>query len=115
MLNCRRMQKQLKPALLKINCNRILSVSLPVAYNKFYDRRQITRFNVDELSLLPEPATTFSSLYSPVNAGLQKKINAAEADTALLKAIEEKQIDTKTFDFDGENTRVKRLLLLPPN
>jgi Zn-dependent protease with chaperone function len=76
--------------------------SLPAAYNKFYDKRQISRFNVEELSELPDPAITFASIYSPENAGLHKKINAAETDILLLKAIEEKQIDTKTFDFDGE-------------
>lgn len=76
--------------------------SLPAAYNRFYDKRQITRFDVEELSLLAEPAVTFDNVFSTENAGLQKKIKAAEADMLLLKAIAEKQIDTKTFDFDGE-------------
>jgi Zn-dependent protease with chaperone function len=76
--------------------------SLPVAYNRFYDKRQITTFNAEELSQLPEPAITFDSIFSTENAGLQKKIRAAESDLLLLKAIADKQIDTKTFDFDGE-------------
>jgi Zn-dependent protease with chaperone function len=76
--------------------------SLPEAYNKFYDKRQITRFNAEELSLLPEPGVTFANIFSSENAGLQKKISAAESDLLLLKAIEEKHIDARSFDFDGE-------------
>jgi Zn-dependent protease with chaperone function len=75
--------------------------SLPAAYNKFYDKRQITRFNVEELSLLAEPAVTFDSLFSIENAGLHKKIETGKSDLLILKAIAEKQIDTKTFDFAG--------------
>jgi Zn-dependent protease with chaperone function len=76
--------------------------SLPEEYNNFYEKRQITALNIDELSQQQEPVVDFAAIFSPANAGLQARINAAETDIQILKAIEEKQIDTKTFDFDGE-------------
>lgn len=76
--------------------------SLPPQYNGFYEKRQIAELNVEELRQLQEPIASAAEIFSPVNGGLQAKINATETDLAVLKAIEEKQIDIKTFDFDGE-------------
>ncbi|THU33490.1 hypothetical protein FAM09_25415 [Niastella caeni] len=76
--------------------------SLPPEYNNFYDKRQITQLNIEELSQQQGPVEDVASIFSPANAGLQAKIKAVETDIQILKAIAEKQVDTKTFDFDGE-------------
>jgi len=76
--------------------------SLPGVYNNFYDKRQITLLNIDELSQQQAPAETFDTIFSSANSRLQTKIKAMEADIQVLKAIEEKQLHLKTFDFDGE-------------
>lgn len=76
--------------------------SLPKSFNGFYDARNNTILDVEKEIKEPEVTTTFESLFSPENASIPKKINALESDIELLKSIAAKQVDTKTFDFDGE-------------
>jgi Zn-dependent protease with chaperone function len=80
----------------------IESYSLPEIYNYFYAKRQITVLNIEELSAQPELVNDWKLIFSTENAGLHAKIRATETDIQILKAIEEKQINIKTFDFDGE-------------
>jgi len=58
--------------------------------------------DVEALSSLPETASDPTFIFSGHHAGLHKRIRAAETDLEVLKAIEEKTIDAKSFDFDGE-------------
>jgi Zn-dependent protease with chaperone function len=81
---------------------KIALYSLPPEYNNFYENRQISALSIEELSQLPEPSAAIDSIFSKANGGLQAKINATETDIQLLKAIAEKQLEIKTFDFDGE-------------
>ena len=76
--------------------------SLPEVFNNFYDKRQITILNVDELSADDSAVDEFDAIFSTENASINAKITAAENDVQVLKAIAGKQIDIKTFDFDGE-------------
>src|SRR4029078_11923360 len=88
--------------------NDVQKASLPVAYNGFYDRRQVDVMNVDELSANETNYhTTFEQLFSADNASLSKKINSNTTDIGILKAIKEKRIQTKTFDFDGKKYKQK--------
>lgn len=81
----------------------IQKANLPEAYNGFYDHRQIDIINIDELPVEGEKAyTSFDQLFAISNASLPKKINNNSNDIEVLKAINEKRIQTKTFDFDGE-------------
>lgn len=73
--------------------------SLPEAYNGFYDNRQVAIPEAEEAIDLQVPG--FNELFNAENASLSKKINAANNDLETLKAIADKRIDTKTFDFDG--------------
>jgi len=73
--------------------------SLPEAYNGFYDNRQVAIPEAEGSIDLQVPG--FNELFNAENASLSKKINAANNDLETLKAIADKRIDTKTFDFDG--------------
>jgi Zn-dependent protease with chaperone function len=83
----------------KLNAD-IRQYSLPDEYNGFYDGRQVSIVNTDELQTNGK-ATTWEEIFSADNASLPKKIKTNAADLEVLKAINEKNIRTKTFDFDG--------------
>ena len=76
---------------------------LPEAYRGFYDSRQIEMLSEEDITALPGTDETmhFDDILSQGNAALPKKIKSAAADIEVLKAIEQKNIDAKTFDFDG--------------
>jgi Zn-dependent protease with chaperone function len=81
----------------------IKTFSLPEDYNGFYDGRQVNEMNVERICSLPEePGIEFNYLFSDEMTGLIKSLTGNEYDAVLLKAIVDKQIDTKTFDYDGE-------------
>ena len=77
--------------------------SLPAAYNGFYDDRQINEMDIETVCNLPQDAAVdFNYLFSDEMTGLIKSLTGNEYDAVLLKAIVDKQIETKTFDYDGE-------------
>ena len=78
----------------------IRQYSLPEEYNGFYDGRQVNIITADELTP-GDGNTTWEEIFSTDNASLPKKIKTNAADLEVLKAINEKHIQTKTFDFDG--------------
>lgn len=76
---------------------------LPEVYKGYYDGRyvDIKDWNIEEI--LASPATkTFDEIYTDGNSALYKTIKQNESDINVAKAIADKQVDTKTFDFDGE-------------
>jgi Zn-dependent protease with chaperone function len=77
--------------------------SFPEEYNCFYDNRQVTEPQ-DVFRSEPGGATAvkFEDIFTVANSRLPKKINSLMADIELVKAIEEKGKDIKTFDFDGD-------------
>ena len=77
--------------------------SLPEAYKGFYDGRQIGLLTDEEVASADNTnsLTAVDEIISPENLSLLKKIKSTTADIATLKAIEQKEIDVKTFDFDG--------------
>jgi hypothetical protein len=75
---------------------------LPEAYNGFYDSRQLTEMNIPELVAGEPSKETFSNIFNPDNAELSKKIAYLENDIRTVEAIGKKEIQVKTFDFDGE-------------
>ena len=91
----------------KLNAD-VQKASLPDDYNGFYDHRQVDIINVEELAANGSTHdTTFEQLFSADNASLSKKINTNTSDIGILKAIQEKRIQTKTFDFDGQKYKQK--------
>lgn len=84
----------------------IVAYSLPEEFNGFYDNRQLNSFEVDELYKRPVDPTVskkgFEALFSNDWTGLAQKIAGLEQDIATLKAIVDKQVDIKSFDYDGK-------------
>lgn len=77
--------------------------TLPEAYKGYYDGRFIDTkdWNIDEILSVPAEKT-FDEIYTDENSALYKTIKQNESDINVAKAITDKQIDTQTFDFDGE-------------
>jgi hypothetical protein len=76
--------------------------TIPEIYNRFYDNRQVAITDMNSMSDTSAIQTIeFADIFSTSNAGIYKKINALSTDIEILKAIADKRIRTKTFDFDG--------------
>ena len=75
---------------------------LPDVYKGYYDDRYVDLkdWNIDELSK-QTPAMSFDDLFTETNTQLQSSINNNNTDIETLKAIRDKHIDIKSFDFDG--------------
>ncbi len=83
------------------------STFLPAAYKGFYDDRFINVSNWDFDSLTGiQAAKNFDDLYNDENGQLQSAISNNENDIGTIKAIKAKQIDVKSFDFDGNKHNV---------
>ncbi len=76
---------------------------LPEVYNGFYDDRQLSKPDWTGLkdTMADLPANR-EMIFSDTNAGITRKIQGLAQDIELVKAIADKRIDTKTFDFDGK-------------
>jgi len=84
----------------------IHSFSLPEAYNGYYDNRTINEMDIEgvlsnfytgEIN-----KTVFENFFNDEKVALPKQLSANQNDAQLLQQIVNKEIDTKTFDFDGE-------------
>jgi Zn-dependent protease with chaperone function len=76
--------------------------TLPALYNGFYDSRQVSVDAGTQAELLSGTALPkFEELFTSQQVALPKKVAALNADIELLKAIAAKQVQAKTFDFDG--------------
>ncbi len=81
--------------------------TLPVEYNGFYDDRQMSDLNIEQLIDRPfntENIHTLESLFNNEWTGTTKKIMGYDYDSVMLKAIVEKRIDVKSFDYDGKKS-----------
>ena len=83
--------------------NEVASLRLPEEYNGFYDDRQMPEMDIEAVCNRPKDNTvSFEILFSDEICGLIRSLAGNEYDAVLLKAIADKQIDSKTFDYDGE-------------
>ncbi len=75
---------------------------LPQVYQGFYTGRFI-EVNVWEIESLTsiESSYSFDQLFNKQNGLLQSSINNNRNDLELVRAIKEKQLKLKSFDFDG--------------
>ena len=75
----------------------------PKIFKHYYDQHLIADLNLDDLAqeTTPKPLdeTGFNALFSE---NLDQKIAAIASDIQTLKAIEAGDINTKTFDFEGQ-------------
>jgi hypothetical protein len=83
----------------------IKQFSLPDAYNGFYDNRLIETPAVDNEEDFFKAVTdmaAFEEIFSTESSAVYKKIKSNRTDLEVLKAIAGKNIQVKTFDFDGK-------------
>lgn len=75
-------------------------LTLPVQYNGFYTDRQFPVIDMEEALRIKVPQD-LSLVLNGQAAGLTKTIQLLENDIQLVRAISEKKVAVKTFDFDG--------------
>lgn len=76
---------------------------LPEEFCGFYSGRIITKFDVDAgLCKTPAAREEFTSIFNDTTCNLPKQLQNNQADVETVKAIGDKRIDVKTFDFDGK-------------
>jgi Zn-dependent protease with chaperone function len=77
--------------------------ALPAEYKGYYEGRYIETRDWDlDMALEERPsAKTFEDLFNEETVQLQAVIDSNKKDAELARAIYEKKIDLKTFDFDG--------------
>jgi Zn-dependent protease with chaperone function len=84
----------------------VITFTLPKQYNGFYDDRQMNDMDFEKVcsnSFKPVVnASNFTLLFNDEWVGLTKSLAGNEHDAVLLKAISDKQLAVKTFDYDGE-------------
>lgn len=76
--------------------------ALPEIYQGYYDNRYIDVKDWKTEAVQPAELLPFDQLFGQTNGKLYEKIKNAEADLAIVEAIKDKQIDVKSFDFDGK-------------
>lgn len=84
----------------------IKTYSLPEKYNGYYDSRIINEMEIENVLATPYPDQTGNvqliQLVSDDKVALPKQLAANQSDALTLERIIKKEIETKTFDFDGE-------------
>ncbi len=77
--------------------------ALPPEYKGFYDGRYIeTRdWDLDKALGEPAPVPRFEDLFNEETGQLQSTISSNKKDVETARAIKEKKIPVKSFDFDG--------------
>ncbi len=83
--------------------NRQEGYSLPEIYNGFYKGRYIELREWDLNTVCNSvEGLKFEEIFTPANGKLHESIHSNESDLELVKAIKEKRLELKTFDFDGQ-------------
>lgn len=83
--------------------NRQEGYSLPEIYNGFYKGRYIELREWDLNTVCNSvEGLKFEEIFTPANGKLHESIHSNESDLELVKAIKEKRLEVKTFDFDGQ-------------
>lgn len=82
----------------------------PEEYNGYYSGRNNTILEVNREIAEPPSGLSFEEIFSAENANIPKKIRAWGEDIQLLQSIAAKQVDAKSFDFDGTKYPRKKAL-----
>lgn len=79
---------------------------LPAAYNGYFENNPMPELDMEAVHSKAAKMVTdkeyFEALFSDEWISLIKKQAGDKEDAAILKAITEKQIEVKTFDYDGD-------------
>jgi Zn-dependent protease with chaperone function len=80
--------------------------SLPPAYNGYYDNRQMNEMDIEMVLArpfnLPINAETLQQFFSDENAAKPRLLAALQSDAGIIEAIISKQLETESFDYDGD-------------
>ncbi len=74
---------------------------LPPEYKGFYDSRYVSLSKEELEQLESTTLKTFDEIFTEENGNLQHLIENHRQDLQMVRAIQENQIDIKSFDFDG--------------
>ncbi|TWV95626.1 hypothetical protein [Chitinophaga pinensis] len=76
---------------------------LPMVYKGFYDERYpaVEDWNMDDVKAMSTGTGDLASLFTEEHAGLYNQIKKYRGDVDTVKAIKAKEIDVRSFDFDG--------------
>jgi len=75
-------------------------------YKGYYDNRRLVPINID--SLKPDSKIQeFDELFTEQNCSLPKDSEILKSDLQILKDLQSKQYDARTFDFDGKKYKLK--------
>ncbi len=80
----------------------LATASFPSLYNGFYNNRVIATFDTDPNQAQNITPASYEEVLTPDALALPGTIEVLLQDIEVLGAIAAKQIDTKTFDFDGQ-------------
>lgn len=81
----------------------IRKYSFHEAYKGLYDKRDLSKFDLEEAIRLSDPIpATLNEIITPDILTLDIVISGLDADLQLLNAIKGKDSGIKTFDFDGK-------------
>lgn len=78
----------------------VAQYALPPVYQGYYDNRVFSLLKPEQLVPL-QTGKVFNQVFSPERIAIQKKIQGISTDIQVLQSIQRKEIDVKTFDFDG--------------
>jgi hypothetical protein len=78
------------------------SFSFPLVFKEYYDNRLITSFDAEAIVKQPFVLTTLDQVLTGDGYLLPKKIEILSQDVAILSSIIKKEIETRSFDFDGQ-------------
>lgn len=76
--------------------------SLPEFFKGYFDYRQIEVFDVDEILNGSNSFNTLEDVFNDQVVNLPKKLRYLNHDIAIVQDIIDGNIDTATFDFDGQ-------------
>ena len=77
-------------------------------YNNYYDDKNPIAFDIEETYIISEPLT-LETLYSDENTAMVYTELALKNDIETLKAIANKSLPIKTFDYDGKKYSKKEI------
>lgn len=105
-------QKQIDNATFKEQYLKEMEVfTLPEQYKGYYDSRSINDIDIEKVLNNTAPVEVskenFDRLFTDEKLALPKQLLANQGDVQLLEAIISKQVNIKSFDFDGEKYNVK--------
>ncbi|MFN3753837.1 M48 family metalloprotease [Flavobacterium sp.] len=87
----------------------------PDLYNGYYDHHTISILALDSLLDNTETDLTFDDLYSHTIVELAYSKQGLSNDLETLKQIARKEVDIKTFDYDGNKYKASEAQLLVDN